>query len=143
MLNTHGPTRNTKAAINNVAAYPEILRGLIDTNVDIKVILPSTLKNVYSTIQLNEWTKKRLDNQIESANKSFDQIEETLSSYSGGEVKRYRGAMYENIIILDDVAIIAFYNTTGSGSSNWTLRFVGSASEGVRYAEDEFQRMWG
>lgn len=51
--------------------------------------------------------------------------------------------MYSNITIFDDDAFISFYDSIGSGESNFALHLNrNSNNQGYRKIEEEFLRMW-
>jgi hypothetical protein len=57
-------------------------------------------------------------------------------------LRLYSGVMYQNITIYDDTAYISFYDATGIGNKNITLRCHGIKKPLYKRIKKLFENMW-
>jgi hypothetical protein len=116
---------------------------------DIRILLPDWDPEHSSFIQLtefNETPNQRLPDQLGEAEDCHGRIAGYLISLFGMHEKYLRkhpGIMYANITIMDEDALIAFYDATGIGELNFTLHVKKSTNRDAYYKiEEDFLRMW-
>lgn len=126
-----------------------VLVPLLDKEIkDIKIVLPNTKKGFTSYFQLKEFDRTQtgpVGGQINLAKATYDRIADTFEQRNitiKDHLRKYSGIMYSNITIYDEDALISFYDTTGIGDKNITMKFHGMETEGYRLVKNEFERMW-
>jgi hypothetical protein len=127
--------------------------GKIKESVEYKIILPDTTPCTASRAQLLDMQKRTkpsddamlVEDQVESAEKIATALYNFFDKHNidiGEHIKLYNGVMYQNITIYDDIAYISFYDATGIGNNNITLRCHGVKNPLYRRINTLFENMW-
>ena len=116
---------------------------------DIRIILPCTRRGTEAWAQLNWYDQcgGLVNGQLDEALKSFTALSSSVRKLSSAKpekyVRRYPGIMFANITIMDDSAMVAFYDALGIGENNLTMHlYRAQNSQAFDRIEQQVDDMW-